>query len=215
MLHDTTSRYFDNIMRKLARVQGVGAGPKGTGVQDDAIARKLVATLEGVARYELVLYEYRQCMKSRRQQSATLTSAASTSTSTGLAQTFDPSEEESGTVDLQGSSEQKSGSSSSSLLSAAQASSLSVDRLPDDLKLLRSLLEERERVLTRMQHGVTKSQHALMSSAQSGGETSKGKKREILKATLNGKYDKDDEREHRCWADFHVGGGTCCSPAEV
>ena len=54
----TTTRYLaenDKIKRKLARVQQSIDGPKGTGVQDDAIAGKLVATLEGVALYEFVL----------------------------------------------------------------------------------------------------------------------------------------------------------------
>ena len=37
-------------------------------MQDEAIAEKLVATLEGVARYKFVLFEYRQSMKSLREK---------------------------------------------------------------------------------------------------------------------------------------------------
>ena len=61
----TATMFFkelEKVRAKLARIQKSADGPRGTGVQDDAIIEALIKSLEGHGKYDLVLFEFRQRM---------------------------------------------------------------------------------------------------------------------------------------------------------
>ena len=68
-IHTTTTFFMelDRIRAKLARVQQSADGPLGAGVQDQDVGEALITALEVEEKYEMVLFEYRQTIKSRVQ----------------------------------------------------------------------------------------------------------------------------------------------------
>ena len=68
-IHSTTLFFteLDRLREKLARVQKSSGGPMGSGVQDQDVGEAMITALETESKYDMVLFEYRQTIKSRVQ----------------------------------------------------------------------------------------------------------------------------------------------------